>query len=36
MQARLLQLLHRLETLSLRERVMTLLGIPLVLLAAGE
>ena len=36
MQARLLQLLHRLETLSLRERVMTLLGIPLVLLVAGE
>ena len=36
MQARFLQLLHRLETLSLRERVMTLLGIQLVLLAAGE
>jgi len=36
MQARFLQLLHRLETLSLRERVMTLLGVPLVLLVAGE
>ena len=36
MQARFLQLLHRLEALSLRERVMTLLGVPLVLLVAGE
>jgi len=36
MQARFLHLLHRLETLSLRERVMTLVGVPLVLLVAGE
>jgi hypothetical protein len=36
MQARFFQLLHRLETMSLRERVMTLLGVPLVLLVAGE
>ena len=36
MQARFFQLLHRLEAMSLRERVMTLLGVPLVLLVAGE
>ena len=36
MQARFLQLLHRLEALSLRERMMTLVGVPLVLLVAGE
>ena len=36
MQARFVQLLRRLETLSLRERVMTVLGIPLALVAAAE
>jgi len=36
MQAKLLQLLGRLEALSLRERAMVLLGIPLALVAAGE
>src|SRR5437867_4592387 len=36
MQVKLLQLLNRLEALSLRERAMVLLGAPLVLLAAGE
>jgi len=36
MQARLLQLLGRLEALSLRERVMVLVGAPLLLVAAGE
>lgn len=36
MQPNLLQLLNRLEALSLRERAMALLGVPLVLLAAGE
>lgn len=36
MQSNLLQLLNRLEALSLRERAMALLGVPLVLLAVGE
>jgi hypothetical protein len=36
MQTKLLQLVNRLETLSLRERAMVLLGVPLVLLVAGE
>jgi hypothetical protein len=36
MQAKLLQVLHRLESLSLREQAMVLLGVPLVLLVAGE
>src|SRR5262245_39839787 len=36
MKASLLQLFNRLEVLSTRERVMTLAGIPLALLAAGE
>jgi MSHA biogenesis protein MshJ len=36
MQARLLQLLTRLENLSLRERVMVLVGIPLVIVVVGE
>jgi MSHA biogenesis protein MshJ len=36
MQMNLLQMLNRLEALSLRERAMVLLGAPLVLLAAGE
>jgi len=36
MQGKALQLLNRLEALSLRERVMVLLGVPLVLLVAGE
>jgi hypothetical protein len=36
MQVNLLQLLNRLEALSLRERAMALVGAPLVLLAAGE
>jgi hypothetical protein len=36
MQARLLQFLQRVETLSLREQVMVLLGIPLALVVAGE
>ena len=36
MQARFVQVLRRLETLSLRERVMTFVGVPLALVAAGE
>jgi len=36
MQAKILQLLHRLEALSLRERLMVVVGIPLVLAVAGE
>jgi MSHA biogenesis protein MshJ len=35
-QAKFFQLLNRLEALSLRERAMVLLGVPLVLLVAGE
>jgi MSHA biogenesis protein MshJ len=36
MQAKLLQIVNRLEALSLRERAMVLLGAPLVLVVAGE
>src|SRR5919201_615165 len=36
MQNKLLQWLNQLETLSLRERAMVVLGLPLLLLAAGE
>ena len=36
MQTKLLQMLNRLEALSLRERAMVLLGAPLVLVVAGE